>query len=62
MSRSIQFWFLAGVMTVADLAVFIHCVPIICQAWDSNSWYMSSLFVGMFVWAGSLRPMARRTS
>jgi hypothetical protein len=59
MSRSIQLWFLAGVMTVADLAGFIHCVPIICQAWGSNSWYMSSLFVGMFVWAVSLANLWR---
>ncbi|MCU1222338.1 MAG: hypothetical protein JWQ42_431 [Edaphobacter sp.] len=53
MSRGVQLWVLASVMTVADLAVFIHCVPIICQAWGSNRWFMGSLFAGIFVWVES---------
>jgi hypothetical protein len=59
MSRSIQLWFLAGVMTVADLAVFIHCVPIVCQAWGSNRWIMCALFAGTVVWADSLLNLWR---
>jgi hypothetical protein len=53
-SRSVQLWILAGALTVADMAVFVHCVPIICQAWGSNRWFMGSLFAGIFVWAESL--------
>jgi hypothetical protein len=59
MSRSIQLCVLAVAMTVADLVVFIHCVPIICQAWGSNRWIMCALFVGMFLWAGSLADLWR---
>jgi hypothetical protein len=59
MSRSIQLCVLAGAMTVADLVVFIHCVPIICHAWGSNRWIRCALFVGMFVWAGSLSDLWR---
>jgi hypothetical protein len=49
MSRSIQLCVLAGGMTLADLVVFIHCVPIVCQAWGSNCWIMCALFAGMVV-------------
>ena len=59
MSRSIQLCVLAGAMTLADLVVFIHCVPIVCQAWGSNRWIMYALFAGMVVWADSLRDLWR---
>jgi hypothetical protein len=59
MSRSIQLCVLAGAMTLADLVVFIHCVPIVCRAWGSNRWIMYALFAGMVVWADSLRDLWR---
>jgi len=59
MSRTIQLCALAGAMTLADLVVFIHCVPIVCQAWGSNRWIMCALFAGMVVWANSLRDLWR---
>jgi hypothetical protein len=59
MSRSIQLCVLAGAMTLADLVVFIHCVPIVCQAWGSNRWIMCALFAGVVVWADSLRDLWR---
>jgi hypothetical protein len=59
MSRSTQLCVLAGAMTLADLVVFIHCIPIICQAWGSNRWIMCVLFAGMVVWADSLQNLWR---
>src|SRR5258708_24623784 len=59
MSRSIQLCVLAGGMTLADLVVLIHCVPIVCQAWGSNRWIMCALFAGMVAWPNSLRDLWR---
>jgi hypothetical protein len=59
MSRSIQLCVLALVVTLADLAVFVHCMPILWQAWGANRWFMCSLFVGMVVWADSLANLWR---
>lgn len=59
MSGSIQLCVLAGGMTLVDLVVFIHCVPIVCQAWGSNRWIMCALFAGTVVWADSLLNLWR---
>lgn len=59
MSRSIHLYVLAIVMTVADLAVFIHCTPILCQAWGSHRWFLCCLFAGIIVWAESLANLWR---
>src|SRR5258707_12858705 len=59
MSRSTQLCVLAGAMTLADLVVLIHCVPIVCQAWGSNRWIMCALFAGMVAWPNSLRDLWR---
>jgi hypothetical protein len=59
MSRGVQLWVLAGVMTIADLAIFVHCVPVICQAWGSHRGFMGALFAGIFVWVESLANLWR---
>lgn len=64
MCKSVYQFALATTITVADLAVFIHCLPIICQAWGTNHTVMASLSVAMFVWVESLANLwraARRT-
>jgi len=59
MNKSSQFLALAVLMAVVDLAVFIYCIPIICQAWGFNTWFMCTLFVGLFVWTRSLASLWR---
>jgi hypothetical protein len=59
MNRSIQLWVLACAMTVADLAIFVHCLPVICQAWGSNRGFMGALFAGIIVWVESLANLWR---
>ncbi len=61
MKKSAQLWTVAVLLAFADLAVFTHCIPIICQAWGSNIWLMSALFVGLFVWTRSLASLLRIT-
>jgi peptidoglycan/LPS O-acetylase OafA/YrhL len=59
MSRSVQLCALAVVVTLADLAVFVHCMPILCQAWGANPWFMCSLFAAMVIWLNSLANLWR---
>lgn len=59
MGKSIQLCVLASLMTLADLAVFVYCTPILCQAWGANGWFMCSLFAGMVVWFSSLANLWR---
>jgi hypothetical protein len=59
MSKSVQLWVLACAMTVADLAIFVYCLPVICQAWGSNREFMGALFAGIIVWVESLANLWR---
>ncbi len=48
---------LASAITLADLIVFVHCLPIICQAWRSSSRFMFLLSILLLVWVESLADL-----
>ncbi len=48
---------LASAITLADLIVFVHCLPIICEAWGSSPRFMFLLSILLFVWAESLADL-----
>ena len=45
---------LASLVTAVDLAVFIHCIPIICAAWGASRSFMAALSILVFIWVESL--------
>lgn len=59
MAKGIDQWLLAGFVSLADMVVFIYCIPIICLAWRGNRPLMALLFVGIFAWANSLANLWR---
>lgn len=59
MCRAVRSWLIAGLVAMADMVVFIHCIPIICEAWGANRWFMVCLFVLMIVWIESLANVWR---
>lgn len=59
MCRSIRNWVIAGFVALADLVVFLYCIPIICDAWGGNRWFMVCLFILMIVWIESLANIWR---
>jgi hypothetical protein len=52
---------LAGIVTLADLVVFIHSVPIICEAWRTNRPLMVSMSAAVLI-SGELPANLRRTA
>lgn len=51
MRKSVYQFVLASMVTLADLAVFIRCMPILCEVWGANRPFMAA---AMYIWAGSL--------
>ncbi len=54
MRKSVYQFALASKVTLADLAVFIRCMPILCEGWGTNRTFMAIMGAAMFIWAGSL--------
>jgi len=54
MCKGVHQCVLAAIVTLLDLAVLVHCAPIICVAWGTNRLLMTTPFIGTFVWANSL--------
>lgn len=50
---------LAGLVTIADITVFIYSVPVLCAAWGANRPFMITLFLLLLVWAQSLTNIWR---
>lgn len=59
MRKSVYRFALAAIMTVADVAVFIHCLPAICAAWGTNRVVMASTFTATFILTNSLANLWR---
>lgn len=54
MRKSVYQFVLASKVTLADLAVFLRCMPILCEEWGTNRPFMDIVAAAMFIWAGSL--------
>lgn len=54
MGKTILIWLIVGAITSANLVVFIHCVPLLCEVWGANRLWMSALFLGLIIWVESL--------
>lgn len=54
MRKSVYQFVLASKVTLADLAVVIRCMPILCEGWGTNRPFVAILAAAMFIWAGAL--------
>ena len=54
MRKSVYQFVLASILTLADLAVFIHCIPILCEAWGPNRPFTAIMAAAMLICAGFL--------
>jgi hypothetical protein len=54
MRKSVYRVALASAIALANLIVFVHCLPMICEAWGSSSRFMFLLSTLLFVWVESL--------
>jgi hypothetical protein len=61
MGNNIRSWAIPAVIAMADLLVFVYFIPILCEAWGANRYFMACLFVLMIVWIESLVNILRAT-
>lgn len=59
MAENIRNLTIPVIIAMADLVVFVYTIPICCEAWGANRYFMAFLFALIFAWIESLANIWR---